>query len=455
MKIEILLAFLSGIAATAAVIFLIKSGNTEQEAGKKEDKKTTPLTPQDKTYNSSHAKYLERAKEIAIKAELASEAKSRFIAYMTHEIRTTLNIIMGVSQIFIEDKEEISERQRGLLSSVSDASKKLLSVVDDVSEFSTRERSSRHFFIKQKNLDIKKMCTEIINEENSVAQNKNLQLLFALTNEIPAAVVGDRTKLSHLIYTLIENAIRFTNDGSVKLTVENLSPSSKDKTNLLFLVEDSGIGISEEKVNAIFDFSDEDVVTAERTGNVKLGLAICKYLTESMGGSISVESKKNQGTSFSITLPFQIASAPERTMESFAMCTAIKTGVNFSGKKALLAEDDHINRQIEKILLQKYGFDVDTASNGQEALEKSQKNKYDVIFMDCEMPVMNGFTATREIRKVEKASNKPPIPIIAMTANAMAGDKEMCVEAGMSDYVSKPVDINKLVGVISQYIPPK
>jgi signal transduction histidine kinase/CheY-like chemotaxis protein len=444
MKIELIIAFLSGIAAASAFLFLVKRDEVE-----KEDKDAKGGSAEKKETPDAEIR-LERAKEFAIKAELASEAKSRFIAYMTHEIRTSLNIIMGISQILQEDEKELGEKQKTFIFSISGASKKLLSVTDDAADFSTREKGERHFFIKQKSIDIRKMCSEIINEESAVAQSKGLEISLLLPDGIPAFVNGDRTKLSHLLYTLVENAIRFTEKGSVRLVLKNLDPASKTDTKIEFRIEDSGAGISEEKIKDIFDFTTDDVADSERSGNVKLGLAICKYLAENMGGSINVDSRKKSGTSFSIILPFKTAvEETAKKKESFAPASSRIN--NFSGKKALLAEDDPVNRQIEKILLQRYGFDVETASNGQDALEKYKSGKYDIIFMDCEMPVMNGFTSAREIRKVE-TETKQRTPIIAMTANAMTGDREMCLDAGMDDYVSKPVSIDKLIDATSKYL---
>ncbi len=447
MKVEIIIAFLAGIAASA--VFFLLFGEKEPESGP-EDEKSGGSAPAPGAKDDSGAR-LKRACEVAIKAELASEAKSRFIAYVTHEIRTCLNIIMGITQVFEEEeKNKLSEKQKNFISTISDSSRKLLSVTDEVSEFSTREKGDRHFFLKDKVVDLGKMCGEIVNDLRSVAQNKGLELGLKVADSVPAAVSADRTKLSHLLYTLTENAIRFTGKGTVALDVSKVSDTPDGKALLRFSVRDSGAGMSDDKLSTLFDFYDEEPAAAERSGNVKLGLAVCKYLVETMGGSIKVESKKDQGTTFSVELPMKTAKIEERKAESFVSGEARKTA-NFTGKKALLAEDDPVNRQIEKLLLTKYGFNVETASNGQEAVQKYKGGSYDVIFMDCEMPVMNGFTACREIRAMEKEGRKH-IPIIAMTANALAGDKEICLEAGMDDYVSKPVNIDKLVDATGKYL---
>ncbi|HOF42958.1 MAG TPA: response regulator, partial [Candidatus Moranbacteria bacterium] len=396
---------------------------------------------------------LKNACEVAIKAELASEAKSRFIAYITHEIRTCLNIIMGITQVFEEEeKNKLSQKQKDFITTISDSSRKLLSVTDEVSEFSTREKGDRHFFIKEKIFDLKNMCADIVNDLKPIAQNKGLELNLDIDDSVPTGASADKTKLSHLLYTLLENAIRFTNKGTVKLSVSSISELPDDKSLISFSVSDSGVGISEEKLQKIFDFFDENPAESERTGNVKLGLAVCKYLAESMGGSIKAQSKKESGTTFTIELPVKKAKLQENKAISFSSALDTRKIANFAGKKALLAEDDPINRQIEKLLLTKYGFIVETAINGQDALEKYKSASYDIIFMDCEMPVMNGFTACREIRAIEKEKGNRHIPIIAMTANALAGDKEMCLQAGMDDYVSKPVNIDKLIEATNKYL---
>ena len=393
----------------------------------------------------------DRAKETAIKAELGNDSKSRFIAYMTHEIRSALNIIMGNSNLMLEDEAKVlTDKQREYIDTIISSSKKLLSVTENIGEFSTKQKGAGHLQIHSKPFDLKKICEEIIHEEFPAAKSKKISLEFVPDQNLPPFIAGDSTKISNMLSTLIENAIRFTSEGHVRLEVKNLTPERTDNITLRFMVEDTGKGIPECDLKDVFDFTANDVAIAERRGNIGLGLSICKYLAESMGGTVNAENGKDKGAVFTLEIPFVIPT-PETSAKTISVKQVkeeIKPQVSLKDKHALLVEDDPVNRQLEKIFLQRLGLEVDIAINGQEGLERFKLKKYDLVFMDCEMPVMDGYTATKEIRKFE--AGKKRTPVIAMTAYALVGDKEICLAAGMDDYISKPVNAKELSSIVSK-----
>lgn len=397
----------------------------------------------------------DRAKETAIKAELGNDSKSRFIAYMTHEIRSALNIIMGNSNLMLEDEAKtLTDKQREYIDTIVNSSKKLLSVTENIGEFSTKQKGAGHLQIHSKPFDLKKICEEIIHEEFPAAKSKKVNLEFVPDQNLPPFITGDSAKISNMLSTLIENAIRFTAEGHVRLEVKNLTPDRTDTITLRFMVEDTGKGIPEGEIEGLFDFTSDDVAKAERRGNVGLGLSICKYLAESMGGTVKAENGKSRGAVFILEIPFAIPT-PETSAKTISVKQVkeeIKSQVNLKGKHALLIEDDPVNRQLEKIFLQRLGLDVDIAINGQEGLERFKLKKYDLVFMDCEMPIMDGYTATKEIRNFE--AGKSRTPVIAMTAYALVGDREICIAAGMDDYISKPVNAKELSNIVSKCLQP-
>ncbi len=447
-----LFLFISGFVAglLAIWIYSILRGARESIKPLHED-----LLPQKKindkheTHESDPILKLERAKETAIKAELGSEAKSRFIARMIHEIRSSLNIIMGMTQLINDEKENCGHKQGEYLGSISDASKKLLSLTEEIAEFTTQEKSG--IFVNQRStpFDLDRLCLEIINDERPAAENKRISLQYSLDSTVPKSVFGDSVRLSQMISTLTNYAMRFTKQGFVRLKVKNLSAAGANPADIEFRIEDSDGGIPPEELENVFDFTEEEVETARKSGNIKLGLAMCQFLAKSMQGSMKLESSLNEGSVFIVKIPLTVKDSPahEKTEKKQA---GISPAPNLTGMKALLAEDDPVNRQLEKIFLQKAGFSVDTALNGEEAVEKFKINNYDIIFMDCEMPVMNGFTATKTIRQLEKNGRRTPI--IAMTAYALSGDRDMCIESGMDDYVSKPINVKELIEISSKNI---
>lgn len=393
----------------------------------------------------------DRAKETAIKAELGNDSKSRFIAYMTHEIRSALNIIMGNSNLILEDEPKVlTDKQREYIDTIISSSKKLLSVIENIGEFSTRQKGAGHLQLHSKPFNLKNICEEIIHEEFPAAKSKKINLEFAPDQNLPPFITGDSGKISNMLSTLIGNAIRFTSEGHVRLEVKNLTPDKTDTVTLRFTVEDTGKGIPKGEIDDLFDFTCDDVVSAERKGNIGLGLSICKYLAESMNGTVKAENGQGRGAVFTLEIPFAIPT-PESSAKTISVKQVkeeIKPQVNLKGRRALLVEDDPVNRQLEKIFLQRLGLEVDIAVNGQEGLERFKLKKYELVFMDCEMPVMDGYTATKEIRTFE--AGKSRTPVIAMTAYALAGDREICLAAGMDDYISKPVNGKELSNIVSK-----
>ncbi len=441
------------VIALLALVFYILSNQEEEEnmaSGEFGSEKMPETETNEQNPETNLNTRLERARETAIKSEIGSVIKSRFIAYMTHEIRSSLNIVMGMSQLILEEKNKLSEKQLEYIYAIMSASEKLLTVTKNIAEFSTIEKSDRRFNYLNKSFSLKTLCEEIVNEATPVAQNKQLKIELDIEVDVPEYIIGEKSKVSQMLSTLIDNAIRFTNEGYIAIKILNDKSSDPKTTRIIFKITDTGPGISSEKLNEIFDFTIDDVATARRQGNVRLGLAVCKFLAESMGGTIQAHSEKDKGTTFEISIPFRVGTA-EPTQKSEDAKVIIKSPENLSGKKALLVEDEPINRQIEKIFLEKAGFVVDIAENGKHGLEKFKANKYDIVFMDCEMPLMNGYSAARAIREFE--AGKSHTPIIAMTAFALPGDRELCIEAGMDDYISKPVNLKILIETASRNLP--
>jgi len=260
--------------------------------------------------------------------------------------------------------------------------------------------------------------------------------------------------LRQILLNLIGNAVKFTDKGEVSLEVTQINETNEG-TILRFSVHDTGIGISEEAQNKLFQsFAQADASTTRKFGGTGLGLAICRKLVELMGGSIGVTSTLGKGSTFWFTLPFarhkQAAPPLNRPADAVNGVHATPFSGTITGLRVLLVEDNKINQVVAVQLLKKFGCVVDTVDNGLKAMEARRQNKYDIILMDCQMPEMDGYEATRKIRELELKSSLPPVRIVAMTAYAMQGDRERCLAAGMDDYISKPVDLGELKSALEK-----
>ncbi|MBT3751154.1 MAG: PAS domain S-box protein [Bacteroidetes bacterium] len=376
-------------------------------------------------------------------AEKANSSKSLFLATMSHEIRTPMNGIIGMSEIL--NSVLTTEEQKEHLELIEDSANNLLTIINDILDFSKIEAGQ--LLLEQISFNLEKELKNILKFLRIKANTKKLKLSGHIDKDVPENIKGDSTRLRQIIINLVNNAIKFTDKGEVKIIV-SLLEINKTNIKLKFDVIDTGIGIKENVQEKLFKaFSQADSSTTRVYGGTGLGLSIAKQLSNLMGGEIGVSRNKEKGSTFWFTAQFEICDGKIEECSNTGESDTHQDNIDRK-LRILLAEDNLTNQKIAVYNLTKRGHDVEVVVNGKLAVEKFKEQSFDLIFMDVQMPEMNGLDATREIRKLEKSSNSESIQIIALTANAMQEDKNQCLKAGMNGYISKPFKQEELERVL-------
>jgi signal transduction histidine kinase/CheY-like chemotaxis protein len=378
------------------------------------------------------------AEQHAAAAESASRAKAQFLAMMSHEIRTPMNGILGVADL-LRTMDPTTEQKR-LLDILASSGGSLLRIINDILDFSKMEADRLELHAKP--FELRKLAEELEHLLAWPARSKGVAFAVELDPQLPNGVEGDRQRLSQILLNLGTNAVKFTDRGAIRLTLRS-APAPEGCTRVEFSVSDTGIGMNSEQLSRLFTpFTQFAASQKERGGGTGLGLVIARKLVNLMGGDIAVYSEPGKGSTFSFTVELPVA--------SLVSATTTKGVQTLDSLAVLVAEDNVVNQTVVAAMLKSLNHRATLAANGREALELLTRGEYDLVLMDCNMPVMDGLEATRRLRSGDSGARDPRIPVIALTANAMDGDRDTCIAAGMDDFIAKPVTIAALREVIDR-----